>query len=81
MINQKLKIVLLHAILLIFTNLKAQETLLLGGGFQTNANLFIRDSQIGAFNIPQYDHQLFGSESWLDPVSYTHLTLPTSDLV
>ncbi|MBK8483113.1 MAG: hypothetical protein IPO86_15605 [Saprospiraceae bacterium] len=66
MINQKLKIVLLHAILLIFTNLKAQETLLLGGGFQTNANLFIRDSQIGAFNIPQYDHQLFGSESWLD---------------
>ncbi len=36
------------------------------GGFQTSANVFIRDSLIGAFNIPQYDSGLFGVQSWLD---------------
>lgn len=36
------------------------------GQFQTRANFFLRDSLIGAANIPQYDHQLFGSESWLN---------------
>jgi hypothetical protein len=32
----------------------------------TQAGLFIRDSTIGASGTPQYDHQLFGSETWLD---------------
>jgi len=36
------------------------------GGFQTSANVFIRDSLIGAANIPQYDTGLFGVQSWLD---------------
>lgn len=36
------------------------------GGFQTSANVFIRDSLIGAANIPQYDSGLFGIQSWLD---------------
>ena len=36
------------------------------GGFAANANWFIRDERIGAANIPQYDYQLIGSESWLD---------------
>lgn len=40
------------------------------GGFQTSANFFLRDSLIGAFNIPQYDYQLFGAQSWLD-LGYT----------
>jgi len=40
------------------------------GGFQTSANFFMRDSLIGAFNIPQYDYQLFGAQSWLD-LGYT----------
>lgn len=44
----------------------AQESLLISGGFQTNGNLFLRDSAIGAAGIPQYDYQLFGAESWLD---------------
>lgn len=52
--------------LLIINALSAQDQLILGGGFQANANLFLRDSQIGAFNIPQYDYQLFGAESWVD---------------
>ncbi len=36
------------------------------GGFETNANIFIRDSLIGADNIPQYDRQLYGSEGWFN---------------
>lgn len=36
------------------------------GNLSLNANIFIRDSVIGAANIPQYDRQLFGAESWLD---------------
>lgn len=36
------------------------------GGFQTSANFFLRDSLIGAANIPQYDNELFGAQSWLD---------------
>lgn len=36
------------------------------GSLQTNANFFIRDSLIGAANIPQYDRQLFGADSWLN---------------
>ncbi|MBT8232618.1 MAG: hypothetical protein HKO66_09575 [Saprospiraceae bacterium] len=40
------------------------------GGFQTSANLFLRDSLIGAFNIPQYDRELIGSQTWLD-LGYT----------
>lgn len=36
------------------------------GAFETNANVFLRDSSIGAFNTPQYDHQFFGGEAWLN---------------
>ena len=43
-----------------------EEKLNIFGQFQTRANFFLRDSLIGAANIPQYDHQLFGSESWLN---------------
>ncbi|MBK7372566.1 MAG: hypothetical protein IPL56_16260 [Saprospiraceae bacterium] len=32
----------------------------------TQAGIFIRDSSIGASGTPQYDHQLFGGETWLD---------------
>ena len=66
MINHIHKILLFLSIWSVSLAISAQESLILGGGFQTNANLFIRDSSIGAANIPQYDHQLFGAESWLD---------------
>ncbi|MBK6701360.1 MAG: hypothetical protein IPG55_16040 [Saprospiraceae bacterium] len=66
MINHIHKILLFLSIWSVNLAISAQESLILGGGFQTNANLFIRDSSIGAANIPQYDHQLFGAESWLD---------------
>lgn len=46
--------------------ISAQDGGRFSGGFSGNANWFIRDSLIGADNTPQYDHQLIGSESWLD---------------
>jgi hypothetical protein len=42
-----------------------KEVSYLSGSLQANGNFFIRDTAIGAANIPQYDHQLFGSDSWL----------------
>lgn len=36
------------------------------GAFQSNANFFIRDPNIGAVNIPQYDNQKFGADAWLN---------------
>ena len=44
----------------------AQESGRFSGGFESNTNFFIRDSLIGAANIPQYDRQLVGSEAWLN---------------
>ena len=38
----------------------------LSGNLQANANFFMRDTLIGAANTPQYDRQLFGTESWLN---------------
>ena len=38
----------------------------LSGKLQLNANVFLRDSLIGAFGTPQFDHQFFGTESWLN---------------
>lgn len=52
------------------TSVKAQDTGSFTGGFQTSANVFLRDSLIGAFNIPQYDRELFGSQTWFD-LGYT----------
>ncbi len=42
-----------------------QEKLILGGSLSGTANFFRADSAIGAINTPQYDHQLFGSETWV----------------
>ncbi|NNF22245.1 MAG: hypothetical protein HKN67_09895 [Saprospiraceae bacterium] len=45
---------------------KAQDAGYFSGGFQSSANFFLRDSAIGAANIPQYDNELFGAQAWLD---------------
>lgn len=37
----------------------------LSGNLQLNGNFFIRDTVIDASNTPQYDHQLYGAESWM----------------
>jgi len=44
----------------------AQEKGVFSGGLVANGNFFVRDSVIGAANIPQYDNELFGSEVWLN---------------
>ena len=51
---------------LFFTQVEAQETGRLSGGFQARANVFLRDSLIGADEIPQYDNEFVGAEAWLD---------------
>jgi Family of unknown function (DUF6029) len=38
----------------------------LSGSLQANGNFYIRDSAIGAANIPQYDRQLVGADAWLN---------------
>jgi hypothetical protein len=42
------------------------ETSYLSGSFDSQANFFIRDSAIGAANIPQYDNQKFGGQAWFN---------------
>lgn len=50
----------------IISTIDAQDKGVFSGSFETNANMFLRDSSINAINTPQYDHQLFGSEAWLN---------------
>lgn len=40
------------------------------GGLESNVNFFMRDSLIGAADIPQYDKQLTGAEAWIN-LDYT----------
>lgn len=46
--------------------LSAQDQGVFSGNFETNFNVFLRDSLIGADNTPQYDRQLTGGEAWLN---------------
>lgn len=48
------------------SNVFAQEKGVFSGAFETNANVFLRDSSINAINTPQYDNQFFGGEAWLN---------------
>ena len=41
------------------------------GAFQSNANFFIRDEKIGAFNLPHYDNLKIGADAWLN-LNYTN---------
>jgi hypothetical protein len=41
------------------------------GAFDAFGNFFMRDTTIGAFNIPQYDRQLVGADAWLS-LNYSH---------
>ncbi len=56
--------------LLLFTGIiQAQEQQnqgRLSGSLDATGNFFIRDTAIGAFNIPQYDYQKFGAQSWFN---------------
>lgn len=71
-----MKLRLLLLISLSYTFLSAQESNVgvISGALQTNANVFLRDSNIGAYKQPQYQNQFFGGESWLN-LNYTQGTL------
>jgi len=51
---------------IINNNVCAQNKGTFSGGLESNFNYFVRDTLIGANDIPQYDHLLYGAESWLD---------------
>ena len=38
----------------------------ISGNLELNSNFFLRDSLIGAANIPQYDRQLYGADAWMN---------------
>jgi len=65
-INKQLFLVL--TMFLLSLGIQAQEKARISGGIETNANFFIRDSIIGADDLPQYDHQFFGAETWVNLV-------------
>jgi hypothetical protein len=57
---------LLLSLLFLSFQVNGQNNGIFAGGLETNANFFLRDSLIGADNIPQYDHLLFGADAWLN---------------
>lgn len=57
---------LVAVFLLQAASLGAQEKGVFSGGFESNLNFFMRDSLIGAADIPQYDRELTGGEAWLN---------------
>lgn len=59
-------ILLLLGILTCPCELSAQDGASFFGAFNSNANFFLRDPNIGAVNIPQYDNQKFGADAWLN---------------
>lgn len=60
----------IRVLVLLFVSLSlssySQENGTFSGALETNANVFLRDSSINAFNTPQYNHQFFGGETWLN---------------
>ncbi len=67
MVNRLIKV---FAVCILFftitTNGFSQDRGVISGGLESNFNFFIRDSLIGAYDIPQYDHLLYGAETWLN---------------
>ncbi|MBK7096163.1 MAG: hypothetical protein IPH57_14395 [Saprospiraceae bacterium] len=59
-------ICILIIVLIYNCDIFAQGKGTLSGGLESNFNYFVRDSLIGAYDIPQYDHLLYGAESWLN---------------
>jgi hypothetical protein len=63
----KVKTNLQVLVLILFAGIQliAQDSPRLSGSLQANGNIFIKDTVIGAANIPQYERQFFGGESWM----------------
>lgn len=65
--NYKVKLFSVALLILLFSMFGfSQNKGVLSGGLESNFNYFMRDSLIGANDIPQYDNLLYGAESWLN---------------
>ena len=64
-------IVLLLIILSCVFGTAVQAQGFFSGSFQSNTNFFIRDSAIGAANLPHYDNFKVGTDAWLN-LSYNN---------
>jgi hypothetical protein len=71
---KKVKKFLYIVLLLQSLSMLGQEAGVLSGNLQTNANVFLRDTNINAYLQPQYKNQFFGGETWLN-VNYTQGSL------
>ncbi|MEM1219815.1 MAG: DUF6029 family protein [Bacteroidota bacterium] len=60
------KLLLVSTLLILPALTWAQQGGRVSGNLQLNANIFLRDTLIGAANTPQYDHQFFGNEAWMN---------------
>lgn len=70
--NMLLKVArILFAMILIIGQLHGQDQPVINGNFETNVNVFLRDSAINAVAQPQYQNQFYGGEAWLN-VSYAY---------
>ena len=66
---KQIKVFLKSLFLLLFCHLaNAQENSggRISGNLEANSNFFIKDTKIGAFNTPQYEHELFGADAWMN---------------
>lgn len=59
-----IKSIIVIFVIYCISDLNAQDQGHLSGTIETNANVFIKDESINAFNNPQYDNQFFGGETW-----------------
>jgi hypothetical protein len=65
--NYKVKLFSVAFFIFLFSMFSfSQNKGVLSGGLESNFNYFMRDSLIGANDIPQYDNLLYGAESWLN---------------
>lgn len=65
MVTRYLLLIFVLTILSTLSSLGQDSSPNVSGSLQMNANVFIRDSLIGAANIPQYEKEFFGGEAWL----------------
>lgn len=49
----------------------SQTGAVINGNFETNVNVFLRDSSINALAQPQYQNQFYGGEAWLN-INYSY---------
>lgn len=65
------KIIFLFLVFAFIGSINSNGQGFFSGSFQTNTNFYIRDSSIGAANLPHYDNYKIGSDIWFN-LNYTN---------